>query len=218
MFGNTGTTRSSAPRRRSKLPILLAGAATVGVLILLIVLASSLLGGGSGGDPTAEQVIQEFRGAGLEVGEVQPQQPDPEMPLPDTYQEHVRFLIPSAGDDLGGRVFTFESPEDLRTVRSYYEGLNDMGGSFCCSYVYDEGLVLVQIPGDVRKEQADEYGGSSRRCSPHTLRAPSPSLCPPFCARGRGCAMRADLAGATPGQTPNAQRDAFRILAAPPYG
>ncbi|MDP9485866.1 MAG: hypothetical protein M3Q49_08805 [Actinomycetota bacterium] len=137
---------------------MLAIAATAGVLILLVVVASFLLGGGGGGDPSAEEVIQEFRDQGMEVGEVQPQEPDPKTPLPDVYEEHVRFLIPSAGEDLGGRVFTFESPEDLRTVRSYYEGLNDMGGLFCCSQIYESGLVLVQIPGEVRKEQADEYG------------------------------------------------------------
>lgn len=56
------------------------------------------------------------------MDEVQPQQPDPGDPLPDTYEEHVLFLIPSAGADIGGRVFTFESAEDLRTIRSYYEG------------------------------------------------------------------------------------------------
>lgn len=137
---------------------MLAGAAALVALILLVVLASSLLGGGSDDAPTAEEVIQGFRDEGLEVGGVQTQEPDPGDPLPDTYEEHVRFLIPSAGEDLGGRVFTFESPEDLRTIRSYYEGLNDMGGFFCCSYVYEDGLVLVQTPGDVRKKQADEYG------------------------------------------------------------
>lgn len=158
MFNDTGTGRANAPRKLPKLSALLAVAAAIGVLILLLVLAFALLGARSGGNPTAEEVLQAFRDQGLEVGEVQPQQPDPEMPLPDTYQEHVRFLIPSAGEDLGGRAFTFESPEDLRTVRSYYEGLNDMGGFFCCSYVYEEGLVLLQIPGEVRKEQADEYG------------------------------------------------------------
>ena len=158
MFANTGAGRGNAPRGRSKLHILLAGTAALLVLILLVVLASSLMGGGNSDAPTAEEVVQEFRDEGLEVGEVQPQQPGSSDPLPDTYEEHVRFLIPSAGEDLGGRVFTFESSGDLRTIRSYYEGLNDMGGLFCSSYVYENGLVLVQVPGDAGKEQADEYG------------------------------------------------------------
>lgn len=161
MFANTGAGRSNMPRRRPKRSILLAGLAVVGVLILLLTLAYSFLGGRGGGEePSAEGVIQEFRDQGLEVGEVQPQKSDPETPLPDTYEEQVRFLIPSAGNDTGGRVFTFESPEDLRTVRSYYEGLNDLGGLFCCSYVYERGLVLVQVPGDwppSRSPRASSY-------------------------------------------------------------
>jgi hypothetical protein len=94
----------------------------------------------------------------VQAVEVQPQRHESDSLVPDVWKEQARFLMPSAGRDTGGRVFTFEDEEDLRTVQSYYEGLNDLGGLFCCSHVYAEGPVLVQVPGEVPKRRADEYG------------------------------------------------------------
>jgi hypothetical protein len=71
------------------------------------------------------------------------------------------FEIPSlgedaAGRDLGGRVFTFESEEDLAEVRDFYEGLDEAGGPFF-SWVFAEGNVLIQISGRLPEEGARQY-------------------------------------------------------------
>lgn len=132
------------------------GGATLLVLAVVAVVLVALSRGED--ERTTEEMISAFRDEGLEVGKVQPQRPEPGSPLPNVWKKQVRFLIPSIGPDAGGRVFTFEEEEDLNTVRSYYEGLNDLGGLFCCSHVYTDGLVLVQVPGDVPKNRADEYG------------------------------------------------------------
>ena len=62
----------------------------------------------------------------------------------------------SAGRDLGGRVFTFESEEDLAEVRAFYEGLGEAGGSFF-SWVFAEGDVLVQISGRLPEDRVRRY-------------------------------------------------------------
>ena len=88
--------------------------------------------------PGSAEVVQAFRDAGLEVGESNPVEQEPgweERPVPRTYEEATRFLIPSLGADAGGRVFVFGSEADLRAVRGFYEGLATSERP----YVYDEG-------------------------------------------------------------------------------
>jgi len=104
-------------------------------------------------------VVQAFRDAGLEVGESYPVEQEPgwdERPVPRTYEEATRFLVPSLGADAGGRVFVFGSEEDLRAVRGFYEDL----ASSERPYVYDEGLVLVQISNQLPEGEAERYGAA----------------------------------------------------------
>jgi len=106
-------------------------------------------------EPTAEEVIQAFRDEGLEVGETR--QVDREVDrsfVPKTYKEQVSFTVPSQGERVGGRVFTFESQEDLEQVREHYEGF----GELFSSYVYVENNILAQISGTLPEEQAQRYG------------------------------------------------------------
>ncbi len=106
--------------------------------------------------PDSTGVVQAFRDAGLEVGESYPVEQEPgweERPVPRTYEEATRFLVPSLSGDAGGRVFVFESEADLRAVRDFYEGL----ASSVRPYVYVEGLVLVQISNEVPKGEAERY-------------------------------------------------------------
>jgi uncharacterized protein len=107
--------------------------------------------------PGSAEVVQAFRDAGLEVGESYPVEQEPgweERPVPRTYEEATRFLIPSLGADAGGRIFVFGSEADLRAVRGFYEDL----GSAERPHVYDEGLVLVQISNQLPEGEAERYG------------------------------------------------------------
>lgn len=74
--------------------------------------------------------------------------------IPKTYEEQVSFTIPSSGERVKGRVFTFPSRETLDPVGEYYEEFR----SAFSSYVYVEGNALVQIVGDVPEDQAERYG------------------------------------------------------------
>jgi len=106
--------------------------------------------------PGSAEVVQAFRDAGLEVGESYPVEQEPgweERPVPRTYEEATRFLIPSLGADAGGRVFVFRSEADLRAVRDFYEDLSSSERP----YVYDEGLVLVQISNQLPEGEAERY-------------------------------------------------------------
>lgn len=164
-MGNLSNAQIRDPRR---IPRPRAGAIllAVGFLLaaaLILVLAVSWLSRG----PSSEEVVEAFREDGLEVGEVYPiekqEGPSPGVRsrLPGTYEEGTRFEIPSlgedaAGRDLGGRVFTFESEEDLAEVRDFYEGLGEAGGPFF-SWVFAEGNVLIQISGKLPEEGARRY-------------------------------------------------------------
>jgi hypothetical protein len=106
-------------------------------------------------EPNAEEVIQTFRDEGLEVGETQQVDREGDRSfVPKTYEEQVSFTIPSQGERVGGRVFTFESQEDLEQVREHYEGF----GELFSSHVYVEDEVLVQISGSVAGDDAERYG------------------------------------------------------------
>ena len=95
-------------------------------------------------------------------------------PVPRTYEEGTRFTIPSlerptgeakvGGPDngVGGRVFTFESEEDLAPVRDYYEELGRASGMLF-SHVFVEGNTLLQINGELPKNRAKEYEAVLRK-------------------------------------------------------
>ena len=127
----------------------------VGCVLLAVLLAVVLLLGLVNRDPTAEEMIQAFRDEGFEVGEVQPiSRSEDRSLIPKTYEEQVSFTIPSSGERVKGRVFTFLSRETLDPVHEYYEEF----GSMFSSYIYVEGNVLVQIVGEVPEDQAERYG------------------------------------------------------------
>lgn len=80
-------------------------------------------------------------------------------PLPESQQPKAPEMpevpeVPQA--DVGGRVFTFESQDDLEVLQSYYEGLGEAGGMFY-SHVFVEDNVLLQINGELPKAKAEEY-------------------------------------------------------------
>src|SRR5215203_6544145 len=130
--------------------VLIAGCVVLGLVLAVVLLLAVVYR-----EPTAEEVIQALRDEGLEVGDTR--QVDREVDrsfVPKTYKEQVNFTIPSQGERVGGRVFTFESQEDLEQVREHYEGF----GELFSSYVYVENKVLVQISAMLPEEQAERYG------------------------------------------------------------
>lgn len=104
-----------------------------------------------------EAVIDTFLDAGLEVGETYPVEEEPdwqETRIPKSYAAALRFRIPSLEGDAGGRIFVFDSEEDLATVRDYYERLVPS----VRPHLYVEGQTLLQITNQLPKAGADRYG------------------------------------------------------------
>jgi hypothetical protein len=153
-------TRSTAPQRRVRFPLLLA---LIGVVITLGLGAYYGVTALVGGTPSSEEVVQAFEDEGLSVGQSYPVDEEPgakNSPLPKTYIEGTRFEIPAMGKNEGGRVFVFEDEEDLDVLERYYEEVENMPifGPSLRSHLYQEGLVLLQINGELPKTQADRYG------------------------------------------------------------
>ena len=46
--------------------------------------------------------------------------------MPNTFEEGIRFEIPSLGKDAGGRVFVFEDREDFGILRDYHKEIENM--------------------------------------------------------------------------------------------
>ena len=116
---------------------------------------------GSSNTPPSDEVVQTFRDQGLEVGDSYPIEEDPghaKFIGPKTYQEGTRFLLPSAGEDTGGQVYTYASRDDLEVMKNYWESLNEDTSGMLYSHVYDKGTVLVHITGQFPKGKADRYG------------------------------------------------------------
>jgi hypothetical protein len=115
------------------------------------------------GMPSSEEVVLAFEEEGLEVGDYYPVEEEMgwgKSPVPNTFEEATRFEIPSLGRDAGGRVFVFENRENLKVVHDYYKELEDMPifGPALHSHLYEDGLVLLQINGELPKQKADQYG------------------------------------------------------------
>jgi hypothetical protein len=137
----------------------------LGVMATAGLLALALFGTGlvGFGTPSSEDIVLAFEEEGLEVGEFYPVEQEPdwnESIVPKTYEEGTRFEIPSMGTNEGGRVFVFESREDLEVMREYYRAVEEMPmfGPALHSHLYEDGLVLLQINGELPKTEADRYG------------------------------------------------------------
>jgi hypothetical protein len=110
--------------------------------------------------PSSEEVVEAFRGAGLEVDKSYPVRREPgweESSVADSFVDGTRFEIPSLGRDAGGRVFVCGSRDELEMMRDYYLDIEASFGPSSHSHLYDEGLVLLQINGQLPKAQADRY-------------------------------------------------------------
>lgn len=106
-----------------------------------------------------EQAVKALQDAGLEVKDPRPYTTDElhKSPVPLTMKEAVRFLVPSVCNDCGGRVFSFDSPDDLEQVKRYYEGLGRASGVLS-SWVFVKENILIQINGRLPEAKAKKYG------------------------------------------------------------
>lgn len=105
---------------------------------------------------SSADVVQAFRDAKLEIGTTFAMGPQDYGAAPMTAAEATRFLIPSLGEDSGGRIFSFSSPADMESLRAYYTELGKASALFF-SWVFVKDNILVQINGSLPEEQARQY-------------------------------------------------------------
>lgn len=104
---------------------------------------------------TGNDVVNAFKQAGLEAENAHPMTTGEYGEAPRVCIG-TRFLIPSLGQDNGGRIFVCDKPEDRDQLVSYYQGLNKTN-SFLFSWVYVKGNIVVQINGDLDGQTAAKY-------------------------------------------------------------
>ena len=122
------------------------------VLISVILFAC----GGNQSSVTTDDLIKKFKDDGLEIGEVSDL---PNKEFGNTRKEGKRILIPSLGDDNGGRLFLFNNEKDLKQAKSYYDDLGNAGAMFY-SHTYQKGNFLLQMNGDMSDDDFKKYADS----------------------------------------------------------
>lgn len=127
----------------------------IGLILLVMTLALAACGGteARGKDLTADDVIQAFKDAGLEVGDVTEMG---KKEFGNVRKEGKRVLIPSLGDDAGGRLMSFNKEKDLETAKAYYVELGNTGPMFF-SHTHQSGLFLLQMNGDMEDAEFEKY-------------------------------------------------------------
>lgn len=104
---------------------------------------------------TTQQVITAFQKAGLEASK----------PTPITREGYgmaplvgkgVRFLIPSLGEDAGGRVFDVPNAAQRTKLARYYTALGEES-AMLYSHVFVYKNIVVQINGELSDAKAAKY-------------------------------------------------------------
>ncbi len=102
---------------------------------------------------TVVQAIKAFENAGLECLEPTPISTSDSSPVPKTFSEGVRCVVPSVSPDHGFRIFSFSSEDNLQMVKDYYEAFT----GFLGSYVYVKENLLFQTSVSMPVELVEEY-------------------------------------------------------------
>lgn len=125
----------------------------IGMSLLMAVLVAC---GGGESSKTNADVIQQFKDDGLEVGGTSELE---NKEFGNTREEGTRILVPSLGDDAGGRLFKFDKEGDLKDAKAYYDDLGSAGTIFY-SHTHQAGDFLLQMSGDMTDEDFKKYADS----------------------------------------------------------
>lgn len=115
------------------------------------------------GGLTSREIVERFDRAGLDA-ERPARLEDNELGVaPNATDDRTRFLIPSLGEDAGGRVFVFDNVDGLRRTKEAYDELGEGSGLlFSWTFANERRGVLVQINGDLPKAKAERYAAVVR--------------------------------------------------------
>lgn len=127
---------------------------------LLIISVLALLLAACSSDATSSlktaDIIKVFKDDGLEIGETSELE---KKEFGNTREEGIRILIPSLGEDAGGRLFKFKNKKDLEKAKSYYDELGKEAPMFY-SHTHANGNFLLQMNGDMKDQDFEKYTSS----------------------------------------------------------
>lgn len=112
--------------------------------------------GGEESSLTNADIIKQFKEDGLEVGETSELD---NKEFGNTREEGIRILVPSLGEDAGGRLFKFNKDSDLEDAKAYYDELGAAGPIFY-SHTHKAGGFLLQMNGDMSDKDFKKYADS----------------------------------------------------------
>ena len=104
----------------------------------------------------SRNAVEAFQTASLEVGGARAMTRDDYGMAPYVAAEGTRFLIPSLGEDAGGRIMSFASPEGLYQTKAYYDDLGKNSAAFF-SWTFVRDNILVQLNGELPETRARAY-------------------------------------------------------------
>lgn len=103
---------------------------------------------------TTDKVVEAFKSAGLEAEKPTDLE---QKEFRNIREEGKRILIPSLGENAGGRIFKFgNETADLNQANSYYDELGNAGSIFF-SYTYSKGNFLLQMNGEMKDSEFEKY-------------------------------------------------------------
>lgn len=102
-----------------------------------------------------DDVVGAFKAANLEAESVRPMTKEDYGAAPYVCTG-TRFLIPSLGDEAGGRIFICDSDKDRDALSTFYTEMGKSSALFF-SWVFVKDRIVVQINGDLQEDQARQY-------------------------------------------------------------
>jgi len=127
------------------------------ILFLLLTLSVVLAACGNNfAKWSKDDAVTVFKDAGLEVDSVTEMTKDDYGMAPMKAEKGVRFLIPSLGDDKGGRILVYDNEDDLKEIKAYYDDLGK-GSAILFSWTAVKDNILIQINGDLPEEKYKKY-------------------------------------------------------------
>nr|WP_255289880.1 stress protein [Bacillus cereus] len=102
---------------------------------------------------TVDSIMIEFKNVGLQV---ENQTNLPQKKFGNLRKEGKRIVVPTLGEDKGGRLFEITKKEDLEKVNKYYDKLGNSAPMFF-SHTHAKGNFLLQMNGDMKDEEFAKY-------------------------------------------------------------
>lgn len=119
---------------------------------------SSPFGGFTSNKYTSQQVVDAFKGAGLEVAQLRPYNPGfaTATTAPFQYVDGFNFNLPTVSTGAAGSVTSFQSSGEMDKAKAWVADLGKNGGIFSFR-TYQRDNILVAISSSVPEATAKQY-------------------------------------------------------------